>query len=136
MPSIMTDLVVVDLELLPPVLALLGLEVEGGQIHLLPANECDEVLVEKIDVDRLDVLEVEVAGLVARRLVAIHKVVVEGNADRPQSVDQQLNRQPLGECGLAGRGGPATRTTLICPRRAKIWSAIRAIFFSCRPRRF
>ncbi len=61
------------------------------------------MLLEEREVERLERLEVPVAGRPARRLLAVHVVVVERDADGVHAVDLELHVQPLDERGLARR---------------------------------
>ena len=67
------------------------------------------MLLEEREVERLERLEVPVAGRPARRLLAVHVVVVERDADGVHAVDLELHVQPLDERGLARRGRPRDR---------------------------
>ncbi len=59
------------------------------------------MLIEKGQVYGFDMLKIGVIGFIQRRMLAIDKVIVDGNGQGPQSVDQKLSPQALGKGGLA-----------------------------------
>jgi len=63
------------------------------------------LLVEEGQVQRFQCLKVVLSLLVSRGVLAVHEVVVQRDGEGPDAVGQQLDGEPPGEGGLAGRGG-------------------------------
>ncbi len=93
-----------ELYLAAAVLAHSGYEVVGGDFDAFAFQHSHQVFVEEFEVDGLNGLEVVIALFVSRDMFAIDEVVVEGYGHGPDAVDPQLDVEPLGESGLAGRG--------------------------------
>ena len=79
------------------------LEIIARQLYLLALQQGVHLLVEERNVHCLDILVVEVAGGSARRLLAVHEVVVERHGDRLHAAGHKLHREAFGEGGLAAR---------------------------------
>ena len=63
-----------------------------------------QVGVEQHQIHRLDVFEIELVILIARRLRPVVKIVVHLDAHRTQAIDPQMQLQPLGKGGFPGGG--------------------------------
>ena len=81
-------------------------EVEHRQLHLPARQQLAQLAVEEVHVQRVEVLEVQVAVSVAGRVLAVHEVIVERQRHGAQAVGHQLHGQPLAEGGLARRRRP------------------------------
>lgn len=97
------DVVFVQLQHLAVVNALAGLERKLGYLHLFAVEQVNEVLVEQVDVQRLECLKVVVAVFIEGRVFAIHKIVVEREVHRGNARHEQLNGQSLAKGGFAAR---------------------------------
>ena len=84
------NLVILQSQLFPALLALAGLEVISRQFHFLPSQQCVHLLVEQWDIQRLHMLEVIVAALVHRSLFAVNEVIIKRYAHRLDAVGEQL----------------------------------------------
>ena len=94
-----------ETQALPAEQALAGGEVVAWQFYLLALKELVEVLLEEVDVDGIEALEVVVAFLVEGCLVAIHVVVVQGDAEGFKPLLLESPAEFLAEGGLAAGGG-------------------------------
>ena len=92
--------------LLPLPLAFTRLEVVARQHDALPLKQCEHVLVEEVDIKRLQAFVVISPRQCLRRILAVDEVVVERDGDRPQPHDLHLHAQTLREGRLARRGRP------------------------------
>ena len=96
--------VVVEPETLAAHHALAHREIVGGQLHLLPVQQLLDMLIVKVEVERIDGLIVIFPVLVDGGLLTVHEVVVERNQAGFHSAGHQLHAQALAERGLpAGR---------------------------------
>ena len=87
--------VLAQTEFLAALFALARLEVVLGQFHLFAVEKGIELGVEQRDVEGVKALEVIVALVVERSLVAVEEVVVERDGHRAYAVGEQLYGQPF-----------------------------------------
>ena len=79
------------------------MEIVARQFHFLTPEECIELLVNKIDVERMQTFVVEVAILVAWRTVAVDEIVVKRDGNGTDFIDGELHGESFA-CGcLAAR---------------------------------
>ncbi len=97
-------LVGLQTQLLAAHLGLTSHEVVAWQLHLLAFDEVGEVLVEELEVERIERLEVVLAVLILGRRLAVEEVVVEGDANGPHAVGDELHGESLARRGLAAGG--------------------------------
>lgn len=93
--------VVAQLQVVPPVFTCAGVEVEAGQFDAFAADEGLHVLVEQLQVERMERLVVIVAFFVTRSMLAVDEVIVERHGIRILAIGHELDRQPFAECRLA-----------------------------------
>ena len=99
-------LVVVQTQSATAHLAPACLEVVARQLHLLAVEQGVHLFVQQVEVQGVQVLKVVVAIGLARRLVAVHEVVVERYGDRLDAVGSKLHGE-----SLAGRRLATARRT-------------------------
>ena len=73
------------------------------QIHLLTTEEGIELVVEQVEIQRIDALKIIFSILILRGLIPVHEIIIERNLQRFQSVYGKLNAQALAGCCLTGR---------------------------------
>jgi len=93
-------------------LARAGVEVEVGQFQPLAGVQPGQLIVDQLQVERLDVLEVRLAVFILGRLGAAHEVVVQGNRLGIHAAGFELQGEPLGEGRLARRRRPGNQDPL------------------------
>ena len=98
------DIVVVHLQLLATLLALARLEIVLRQFHLLATEEGIKLVVDELQVERIDTLIIILAICILWRFLPIHEVIIQGNLQRFQAVHSQLDGETLTRGGLARRG--------------------------------
>ena len=81
------------------------LEIETGQGHFLAGDEVQHVLVEKGDVEAVDVLVIGIAVLIERHLGLGTVIIVDRDADRVDAAGHELDAEAVRERGLAGARG-------------------------------
>ena len=88
-----------------PSASLSGQEIVTGKPDRPALQQCGEIRAEARDVDRRDRFVIGPAVLSERRPVAVQEIIVQRNHQGPEPVHPELDVQPLGERGLARRGG-------------------------------
>ena len=96
--------VLVQMQLLPALLAHSCLEVILRQFHLLAPEEGIELLVDERDVQCMDALVVEFSVLVLRCVLTMYEVVVQRNLHGLHTAGKELYGEPLAEGRLAAGG--------------------------------
>ena len=76
-------------------------KVELRQIHSLSRQESVHIIVEKIDIQRLEILEIIISVLVHRRVTSFFVVVIQSHVKRLQTVYHQLHAQAFRKRRLA-----------------------------------
>ena len=77
------------------------LETVCREVDFFARKEAAQVRIEPFEVECVEAFVVVVAGLVERRLVAVHEIVVERNHLRRHEVGHELDCEPLGGSGLS-----------------------------------
>ena len=92
------------LDKIPLVLALARLKIKIRQLHTLPVQKLRHILVQQINIQRLQALKIILPILIPRRIHPVHIVIVETDRMRRQPMRRELDRKPVAERRLAGRG--------------------------------
>ena len=95
------DGVVVESELLTAFHALSQGKIVAWKFDFLSFQQQSDMLLEKFDVERLNVFVVEVSALIFRCVLPIHEIIVERDELRHEPVGHELHGKPLAECGLS-----------------------------------
>ena len=96
-------LMLIELQPLSALFAPTRMEIIVGQLHLLTAEEGGELVVEQLQVQRIDALVVELALLIPGRELAVHKIVVQRNLHGLDAVGEQLDGEPFAGGRLSTR---------------------------------
>ena len=81
-----------------------GGEIEAGNADLPALKQFGKVLVEKLQIEGMDVLEIKISFLIAGCLIAVEKIIVERKGDRSLAIDPQLGAKTLAEGRFARAG--------------------------------
>ena len=92
------------LDKIPLVLALARLKIKIRQLHTLSIQKLRHILVQQINIQRLQALKIILPILIPRRIHPVHIVIVETDRMRRQPMRRELDRKPVAERRLAGRG--------------------------------
>ena len=89
--------IVFELEFVTPELAFAGLKVEARQFNLFTVQKISYLLAEEWQVECLNVLEIPITVVVERSVFAVDEVVIHGEHNGANTVDEHLDGQTFAE---------------------------------------
>ena len=76
-------------------------EIKFRHFHRLSGQEFTHILIKQFHINRFQTFEIIVSVVIQRRVLTVHKIIVQCNGMGNHSQSPKLNGQSVGKCGLS-----------------------------------